>query len=68
MTEVNLRKGPLQSRHGLGTVILSTPATGAASGRAAAGIRIRDVQDPDGVYSRVKELVESARVPHRRAA
>ena len=59
VTEVHLRKGPLQKRHGLGTIVLSTPAT--ASAHRMSGIRVHDVRDPDDVYRNVKELVERAR-------
>jgi len=68
VTEVNLRKGPFQSRYGLGTILLSTPATSLGSGRASAGIRLRDVKDPDETYGRIKELVADAQAAQRRAA
>ena len=66
VTEVNLRKGPLQRKHGLGTVVLSTPAT--SNRRATAGIRLNDVLEPDAVYAQVKELVEAAQRGHQRRA
>ena len=68
VTEVNLRKGFFQQKHGLGTILLSTPATSAGTGRASAGIRIHDVEDPDGNYKRIKELVERAQMPGQRMA
>jgi membrane protein YdbS with pleckstrin-like domain len=58
VTEVNLRKGALQSKYGLGTVILSTPAT--MSGTRA-GIRIADIENPDEVYQSVKRLIDRGR-------
>lgn len=58
VTEVNLRKGVFQKMYGLGTIILSTPATGSqGSGRARSGIRVADIENPDLVYGQVKELV-----------
>ena len=59
ITEVNLRKGVLQKMYGLGTIVLSTPATGWASGRAArSGILIPDIANPDGVYRELKALLK----------
>jgi len=68
VTEVNLRKGVFQSKHGLGTIILSTPATSAGTGRTSAGIRIHDVENPDEYYRRIKELVERSQLPRDRMA
>ena len=68
VTEVNLRKGPFQSKHGLGTILLSTPATSAGNGRASSGIRITDVQNPDENYRRIKELIERSHSPGQRMA
>ncbi|MFQ5695178.1 MAG: hypothetical protein ACE5HB_04240 [Terriglobia bacterium] len=45
----------------LGTVVLSTPATGISRGRARSGIQVRDIENPDQVYRQVKELIERAR-------
>ena len=59
ITEVNLRKGVFQKMYGLGTIILSTPATGWASGRAArSGVTIPDVPNPDTVYRELKALLK----------
>lgn len=68
VTEVHLSKGPMQSKHDLGTILLSTPATSAGSGRASAGIRLLDIAEPDATYRRVKELVERSRSRSLRAA
>lgn len=58
VNEVNLRKGVFQKMYGLGTIILSTPATGfQSSGRARSGIRVADIENPDLVFRQVKELV-----------
>jgi membrane protein YdbS with pleckstrin-like domain len=58
ITEVNLRKSVFQKMYGLGTIILSTPATGYAHGRARSGIHIRDIPHPDRVYQQVKALIK----------
>lgn len=68
VTEVNLRKGFFQQKHGLGTILLSTPATSAGAGRASAGIRIHDVENPDENYKRIKELIERTQMQGRRMA
>jgi len=58
VNEIYLRKGILQKMYGLGTIVLSTPATGSEdSGRARSGIRVADIETPDLAYSQVKELV-----------
>lgn len=57
ITEVNLRKGIFQKMWGLGTIILTTPATSNGGGRARSGILIADVPNPDRVYQQVKELI-----------
>lgn len=59
--EVNLSKGIFQRKYGLGTIILSTPATGYSSRSAMSGIRIADIQNPDEVYAQVKELINKAK-------
>jgi membrane protein YdbS with pleckstrin-like domain len=60
VTEVNLVKGIVQKRYGLGTIVLSTPATGSGTGRSRSGIRVQDIPDADGVYRQLKELIERA--------
>ena len=60
VTEVYLRKGIIQSMYGLGTIVLSTPATGMQSGVARSGIQVSDIPNPDEVYRQVKELVGRA--------
>lgn len=58
ITEVYLRKGIIQKQYGLGTIILSTPATGSSSsGRARSGIRVADIKNPDEAYRQIKELI-----------
>jgi membrane protein YdbS with pleckstrin-like domain len=60
ITEVNLVRGIIQKKYGLGTVVLSTPATGFASGRARSGIRIQDIPNSEQVYQQVKSLIQRA--------
>lgn len=58
VTEIYLRKGVFQKNHGLGTIVLSTPATGfQGSGRAQSGIKIVDIENPDKVYKQLKEII-----------
>jgi membrane protein YdbS with pleckstrin-like domain len=58
ITETNLMKGIFQKKYGLGTIFLSTPATGfQSSSRARSGIRVSNIENPDDVYSKVKDLV-----------
>ncbi|NQU17653.1 MAG: PH domain-containing protein [Candidatus Saganbacteria bacterium] len=59
VTEVNLRKGFIQKMFGLGTIILSTPATGGSYGMAMSGIHLKDLENPDQVYKKLKELVHN---------
>ena len=66
VTEVHLRRGFFQKKYGLGTIVLSTPATGGL--HAQSGIRIQNVKNPEVVYRDVKRLVERARNGSRRAA
>jgi membrane protein YdbS with pleckstrin-like domain len=58
ITEVNLVRGVIQKKYGLGTIILSTPATGFARGRSRSGIRIHDIPNAEQVYQQVKGLIE----------
>ena len=58
ITEVNLRRGVLQKMYGLGTIVLSTPATGMVSGRMRSGIMIADIPNADRVYNQVKDLLK----------
>jgi len=59
--EVNLSKGIFQRKYGLGTIILSTPATGYSRSSAMSGIQIADIENPSQVYSQVKELIDKAK-------
>jgi len=67
--EITLHKGFLQRMNGLGSVYLATMATGAAPGPGAfqafafgnisgSGAMIRDVEDPDRVYDKIRAIVK----------
>lgn len=43
VTETALRRGVIQRKYGLGTIFLSTPATGFQHGKTYSGIRICDI-------------------------
>jgi len=68
--EVTLRKGVLQQLYGLGTIYLSTVATGvdtpanpfAAFGFgnvSASGVSVKDIPNPDDAYEAIKKLVDA---------
>lgn len=57
VTEANLSKGIIQKKYGLGTITLSTPATGLVHGRARSGIQISDIPNVDQVYAEIKALI-----------
>lgn len=59
--EVNLIQGFWKRLFDLGTIILSTPATGEKSGSPKSGIRIPDVQRPHETYRRIKQIIEAAK-------
>ncbi|HBH26665.1 MAG TPA: hypothetical protein DDX54_04625 [Rhodospirillaceae bacterium] len=56
VTEVNLRRGFLQKLFGLGTIILSTPASGHDL-QAKSGVRIRDIRDAEKIYDKLAGLI-----------
>lgn len=55
VTEVNLRQNILQQKHGLGSVILSTPTDDDAKG--GSGIVVSDIKNSQAIYDKVKQLV-----------
>lgn len=57
ITEANMRKGVIQKRYGLGTIILSTPATGTQQGRSRSGIKISDIENVEEVYKKILNLI-----------
>jgi membrane protein YdbS with pleckstrin-like domain len=59
ITEVNLVRGIIQKKYGLGTIVLSTPAT-SAHARARSGIRIQSIPNGDQVYRQVKDMIQRA--------
>lgn len=58
ITETNLRKGVIQKQYGLGTIILSTPATGTQQGRAKSGVSVTDIENTEEIYKKVQKLME----------
>ena len=58
ITEINLRRGVFQKLYGLGTIVLSTPATGMIAARERSRIMIADIPNADRVYQQVKGLLE----------
>jgi uncharacterized membrane protein YdbT with pleckstrin-like domain len=59
ITDVNLIRGIVQKKHGLGTIVLSTPVNGTGAGLARSGIRVQDIPNTDQVYEQVKGLIRS---------
>ncbi len=57
ITEINLRKGVAQKKYGLGTIVLSTPATSIQQGRHTSGIRISDISNAEEIYMKVQDLI-----------
>ena len=68
--EVTLRKGVLQQLYGLGTIYLSTLATGvdaptglfnafAFGNISASGVSVRDIPNPDDAYDAIKKMVDA---------
>jgi len=58
ITGVNLRRGLLQKIYGLGTIVLSTPATGIMAGHGRRGIRIVDIPNAESVYAQIEDLLK----------
>jgi membrane protein YdbS with pleckstrin-like domain len=60
--EVNLQKGVFQKQYGLGTVILSTAASGVATNNrfGSSGIQVRDIERPDDVYLEIRQLIKES--------
>ncbi len=59
--EVNLIQGFWKRLFDLGTIVLSTAATGEKSGSPRSGIRIPDVHRPYEAYRAIKHIIEAAR-------
>jgi membrane protein YdbS with pleckstrin-like domain len=73
VSEVTLHKGLLQRIYGLGTIYLATLATGSGPWNnifstlgfgnvSASGVGIRDVQEPEEIFDKVKSLVDKRNV------
>jgi len=56
--EVSLRRGIIQKKYGLGTIYLSTPATGFSRGRSSSGIKVHDIPNAEKVYQALKKTIE----------
>jgi len=67
--EVTMRKGLLQRIYNLGTVYLATEATGSGPSNnvffslgfgnvSGSGVGVRDISDPDGLYDKLRAIVE----------
>jgi uncharacterized membrane protein YdbT with pleckstrin-like domain len=70
--EVTVRMGILQRIYGLGTIYLATLATGSSpsfrpftalgfGNVSGSGISVRDIQDPDQTFDRIRQLVDAHR-------
>jgi uncharacterized membrane protein YdbT with pleckstrin-like domain len=68
--ETTLRKGILQRIYGLGSIYLATLATGSTRNTnpfvalgfgnvSASGVIVRDIEDPDGTFEKVRQLVDA---------
>lgn len=57
--EINLMQGFWKKLFDLGTIILSTAATGEKSGAPKSGIRIPDVRRPYETYQTIKQIIEA---------
>jgi len=68
--ETTLRKGILQRAYGLGSIYLATLATGSTRNTnpftalgfgnvSASGVIVRDIEQPDVIYERVRQLVDA---------
>jgi membrane protein YdbS with pleckstrin-like domain len=57
ITEISLRRGIIQKRYGLGSIVLSTPATGYSRGRARSGIVIMDIPKSEYIYKVLKNII-----------
>ncbi|MCP4650618.1 MAG: PH domain-containing protein [PVC group bacterium] len=61
ITEVYLRKGIVQKKYGIGTILLTTPSVTMSQNRAMSGIQVADIKNPDEVYKQIKDLIYQAR-------
>jgi membrane protein YdbS with pleckstrin-like domain len=58
VTEINLRNGIMQKMFNLGTIILSTPATGGVRGRAISGIKLADLKNSEAIYNELLKILD----------
>jgi membrane protein YdbS with pleckstrin-like domain len=54
ITEIIVRKGPVQRMYGLGSLVLSTAATSTGSGASRSGIVLADLESPEKLYHQVR--------------
>jgi membrane protein YdbS with pleckstrin-like domain len=59
--EINLVRGFWKRLFNLGTIVLSTAATGDTLGPSRSGIRIPDVQAPRETYRSIKRIIDSCK-------
>ena len=57
ITETNLKRGMVQKKYNLGSIILSTPATSNEQGKSNSGIKILDIEDAEEIYEKVQHLI-----------
>lgn len=57
ITETAMREGVIQKKYELGTIFLSTPATGFNQGQATSGIKIQDIKYPTKIYEAVQHCI-----------
>jgi uncharacterized membrane protein YdbT with pleckstrin-like domain len=61
IVEINLHRGAFQRICGIGTIVLSTPATGDINIISKSGIRLTDIENPDIVYRKIKYIIEKSK-------
>lgn len=61
IAEITVSEGPVQQKYGLGSLKLSTAATGRESGASRSGIRLDDIENPRTIYRKVRELMRTQR-------
>jgi uncharacterized membrane protein YdbT with pleckstrin-like domain len=57
VVEVNFTQNIIQRPFQVGTVLLSTAATGQGASVANSGIKIKDLADPEATYEKIKAII-----------